>query len=128
MLLSSRDGAVSGGAAWLGSECAVRAAGAAWTILRPPGSCRTSALSGPRLLTFGAAVDAIAEATGRDIRYVPVSGAEYAAHADSPPELTEALTTLWGWIRDGRNTHLSDGVHRVLGREPRDFTAYVWRS
>ena len=36
-------------------------------------------LTGPRLLTFADAVEEIAQATGRDIRYVPVSIEEHAA-------------------------------------------------
>ncbi len=178
VLLSSRDAAVSGGQAWLGSERAVQDAGADWTILRPTWFMQNFsewsvlreavvqgtvtlpagdglepfidaddiaevaatvltesghagqkyALSGPRLLTFGAAVEAIAAATGRDIHYVPISSAEYAAHATEhamSPELTEVLNLLCGWISAGRNAHLSDGVQRVLGREPGDFTAYA---
>ena len=38
-------------------------------------------LTGPRLLTFAEAVAEIAKATGREIRYVPVSLEEYAAAA-----------------------------------------------
>ena len=36
-------------------------------------------VTGPRLLTFGQAIGEIAKATGREIRYVPVSGEEYAS-------------------------------------------------
>ncbi|MFG1706320.1 NAD(P)H-binding protein [Nonomuraea sp. M3C6] len=85
-------------------------------------------LSGPRLLSFGAAVAEIARATGRDIAYVPVTPEEYAAHLTGrggAPDHVELANTLFGWIRDGHNAHLSDGVRRVLGREPRDFTDYV---
>ena len=38
-------------------------------------------LTGPRLLTFAEAVDEIARATGREIRYVPVSIEDFAAAA-----------------------------------------------
>ena len=38
-------------------------------------------LTGPRLLTFAEAVDEIAEAAGREIRYVPISVEEFAAAA-----------------------------------------------
>ena len=85
-------------------------------------------LSGPRLLSFGAAVAEIASATGREIRYRAATPDAFAAHAlglDTPREHVEILTTLYGWIAEGRNAHLSDGVQRVLGREPRDFTDYV---
>lgn len=85
-------------------------------------------LSGPDLLTFGDAVDAIAAASGRELAYVPVPDEEYATYAARrgvSAEDIELLTMLFGWIRAGRNEHLSDGVQRVLGREPGDFAAYV---
>ncbi|MFE1908651.1 NAD(P)H-binding protein [Streptomyces gardneri] len=92
---------------------------------------QTYELSGPRALTLAQAVAAIAAATGRDIRYVPL-----------PPEGFVAELTRAGWtaaeaedfaeavgpIRRGMDSHLSDGVRRALGREPRDFTGYVAAS
>lgn len=89
---------------------------------------QTYELSGPRLLSFREAVAEIAGATGRDIRYVPVGPKAYEAYATergTPDDLAGALNMLYGWIRGGRNAHLSDGVRRVLGREPRDFADYV---
>ena len=85
-------------------------------------------LTGPRLLTFADAVKEIALATGREIRYVPVSIADYAAAAAAqgvPGEAIEVLTYLFGEVLDGRNAHLADGVQRALGREPRDFGDYA---
>jgi uncharacterized protein YbjT (DUF2867 family) len=85
-------------------------------------------LTGPRLLTFAQAVDEISEASGREIRYVPVSIEEYAAAAAQqgvPAEVIELLTYLFGEVLDGRNAHLTDGVQRALGREPRDFRDYA---
>ena len=70
----------------------------------------------------------IASATGREIRYraaTPDAFAAYALGARYAAEHVEILTMLYGWIAEGRNAHLSDGVQRVLGREPRDFTDYV---
>jgi hypothetical protein len=32
---------------------------------------------------------------------------------------------LFTTVLDGRNASLTDGVQRALGREPRDFAAYV---
>jgi uncharacterized protein YbjT (DUF2867 family) len=90
-------------------------------------------LSGPRLLSFGDAVEEIAAGSGRDIRFVPASAEEYAADAARRGQsagTTDVLNMLYGWIREGRNAHLSDGVQRVLGRSPRDFSEYVrevWR-
>ena len=85
-------------------------------------------LTGPRLLTFAEAVDEIAEAAGREIRYVPISVEEFAAAAGEqgvPSEFIELLTRLFGEVLDGRNAHLEDGVQRALGREPRDFREYA---
>jgi uncharacterized protein YbjT (DUF2867 family) len=85
-------------------------------------------LTGPRLLTFAEAVQEIAQATGREIRYVPVSVEEHAAAAAEhgvPAEVVDLLTYLFTEVLDGRNARLADGVQRALGREPRDFADYV---
>jgi uncharacterized protein YbjT (DUF2867 family) len=81
-------------------------------------------LTGPRALTFAEVAAEIAEATGRDIRYVPVSLEEHAAEAAAhgvPAEIIELLTYLFSEVVDGRNANTTDGVRRALGREPRDF-------
>jgi uncharacterized protein YbjT (DUF2867 family) len=85
-------------------------------------------LTGPRMLTFEEAVGEIAAATGREIRYVPVSIEEYAAAAREhgvPEEVVEFLMYLFGEVLDGRNASLTDGVQRALGRGPRDFSLYA---
>ena len=85
-------------------------------------------LTGPRLLTFEEAVEEISRAVGREIRYVPVSIAEFGAAAAEegvPDEWIDLLTYLFGEVLDGRNAHLADGVQRALGREPRDFSDYA---
>jgi uncharacterized protein YbjT (DUF2867 family) len=84
-------------------------------------------LTSPRLLTFAAAIGEIARATGREIRYVPISVEEYAAGAAEhgvPPEFVEFLTYLFSEVL-GRNAYLTDGVQRALGRKPRDFSDYA---
>src|ERR687894_2018065 len=85
-------------------------------------------LTGPRSLTFAEAAAEIAEATGREIRYVPVSLEEHAAEAAQhgvQAEVVEALTYLFDEVVDGRNANTTDGVRRALGREPRDFADYA---
>jgi uncharacterized protein YbjT (DUF2867 family) len=85
-------------------------------------------LTGPRLLTFEEAVGEIAQAAGREIRYVPVSVEQYAsmlADHDVPAEFVPLLTYLFSEVLDGRNAYLTDGVQRALGREPKDFADYV---
>jgi uncharacterized protein YbjT (DUF2867 family) len=85
-------------------------------------------LTGPRLLTFGEATARIAEAIGREVRYVPVSPEQYESALvdhDVPADYAKSLTELFTRVLDGRNAHLGDGVQRALGREPRDFADYV---
>jgi uncharacterized protein YbjT (DUF2867 family) len=87
-------------------------------------------LTGPRLLTFADAAAEIAAASGRDVRYVPVSPEEYeAALAEvEGAEFAKALTGLFTEVLDGRNAHLNDGVQQALGREARDFADFARRA
>ena len=88
-------------------------------------------LTGPRLLRFDEAVAEIAEATGRPVRYVPISNDEFMgglAQVGVPDDVRSLLAFLFTEVLDGRNAHVTDGVRRVLGREPRDFADYARRT
>lgn len=88
-------------------------------------------LTGPRLLGFADAAAEIGKASGRDVRYVPVSAAEFAAGAAEqgvPEEEIEGLTDLFTRILDGRNSSLTGDVERVLGRPARDFSEYAAKA
>ena len=88
-------------------------------------------LTGPRSLTFAEAAAGIAEASGRQVQYVPVSLEQHAAEAAAhgvPPEVVELLTYLFSEVMDGRNAAATDGVRRALGREPGDFSDYARRA
>jgi uncharacterized protein YbjT (DUF2867 family) len=85
-------------------------------------------LTGPRLLTFAEAIGEIAQAIRRDVRYVPIPLEEFAAamaEQDVPGDVIDLVTYVFGEVLDGRNAHLTDGVQRALGREPRDFREYA---
>jgi uncharacterized protein YbjT (DUF2867 family) len=85
-------------------------------------------LTGSRSLTMAEAAAEIAKASGRPVRYVPVTLEEHAAEAAAhgvPPEVVELLTYLFHEVMDGRNAATTDGVRRALGREPRDFGDYA---
>jgi uncharacterized protein YbjT (DUF2867 family) len=84
-------------------------------------------LTSPRLSSFPEAIAEIAAATGREIRYVPVSIEKYEAvmaQEDVPVEFRSFLKYLFGEVL-GRMAYVTDGVQRALGREPRDFRDYV---
>jgi uncharacterized protein YbjT (DUF2867 family) len=84
-------------------------------------------LTSPRLLSFPEAVGEIADATGREIRYVSVSAQDYEAVMEEegvPAEFRSFLNYLFSEVL-GRNAYLTDGVQRAIGREPRDFTEFA---
>ncbi|MEV0736967.1 NmrA family transcriptional regulator [Streptomyces sp. NPDC050549] len=85
-------------------------------------------MSGPRLLSFGEAVAEISAAAGRALTYRAVSARQYGgdpAGFGVPDGEVEFLVELFESLLDGRNSHLSDGVQQVLGREPRDFSEFA---
>jgi uncharacterized protein YbjT (DUF2867 family) len=85
-------------------------------------------VSGPELLSFNDAVTAIATATGRDIRLMPVSGEDFRRgllEDGVPSDIASFLDYLFRTVLDGRNARVADGVQRALGREPRTFADYV---
>ena len=85
-------------------------------------------LTGPRLLTFPEAIDEIARAAGRAVRFKQISPEQYAsllAEQNVPAEFVSLMNYLFTEVLDGRNAHLTDGVQRALGRPPRDFSEYA---
>ncbi|QLH25476.1 NAD(P)H-binding protein [Streptomyces sp. Rer75] len=85
-------------------------------------------LSGPRLMTFGEAVEEIARAAGRDIRYVPLTPEAYAEEQRAqgvPEEWVQLSIGLYEQVRSGGLATLGDGVQRALGRAPRSFSEYA---
>ncbi|MFC7310640.1 NAD(P)H-binding protein [Streptomyces monticola] len=107
------------------------AAAAATALVDDGHAGEVYALSGPRLMTFGDCVHEIAAATGRDLTYVPVSPPQYVTHLlgrGFDKEYAEFAADLLGAVADNGGAYLSDGVQRLLGRPPRDFTAYVQQT
>ncbi len=89
---------------------------------------RVYEVTGPRLLTFADAVAEIARATGREIRYVPVTAEAFAAGMTEqglPRGFALALSELLETVLDGRNSLLTDGVQAAIGRPPRDFAEFA---
>jgi uncharacterized protein YbjT (DUF2867 family) len=81
-------------------------------------------VTGPRLLTFAQAVEEIAEASGRELRYARIAIDDFAATLAQdgvPDDEVGLLRYLFTEVLDGRNAHVTDGVQRALGRPPRDF-------
>jgi uncharacterized protein YbjT (DUF2867 family) len=90
----------------------------------------TYELTSPRLYTLADVAAELTRATGRPIRYTPVSVADYAAAAADhgvPAEFVDFLTYLFSEVF-GHNATVADGVQRALGRPPRDFADYAHRT
>jgi uncharacterized protein YbjT (DUF2867 family) len=86
-------------------------------------------LSGPDLLTFEGAAGAIGKVVGADVEFEQMADEDFVAYLTGrrgvAGPMAEDLTQVFGWIREGRNAHLSAGVREVLGRPPRTFDDFV---
>jgi uncharacterized protein YbjT (DUF2867 family) len=104
----------------------------AFAALTEPGhSRRLYEITGSRALTFAEAIGEIAQAAGRDIRFIAVAPenfrSELVANGVSSVD-ADLVVYLITTVLDGRNTPLADGVQRALGRPPREFSDYVRRT
>ncbi|NJP88513.1 NAD(P)H-binding protein [Nonomuraea sp. FMUSA5-5] len=85
-------------------------------------------LSGPEAVTLAEAAATISEATGRELRYVPISPEEYVAelvHQGWPPADAAAFADVIEPLRNGTDAYVSDGVPRALGRPARTFAEFT---
>ncbi|NEQ95941.1 MAG: NAD(P)H-binding protein [Cyanothece sp. SIO2G6] len=107
-------------------------ADAAVKVLTEPGyTGELYELTGPRLMTFAEAVGAIAQVTGREVAYVPISLEAFVAALTEqgiPADFVALIRYLFDKVLDGHNAYLTDGVQRILGREPQDFTEYAQKT
>jgi uncharacterized protein YbjT (DUF2867 family) len=101
---------------------------AAAALTEPGHDGQVYELTGPRLLTFAEAVNEISAATGREVAYAPVSHEEFLTALEEqgvPDDYRGLLDYLFREVMDGRNSRLTDGVERALGRPPRDFQDFA---
>ncbi|MEV4276017.1 SDR family oxidoreductase [Actinoplanes xinjiangensis] len=84
-------------------------------------------VTGPRALSFGAAVAEIAAATGREITFDGTAGGyREAMRADGlPDEVIEMLIGGFGRLAARGDTKPTGTVERILNRPGRDFSDYV---
>ncbi|MGC0421034.1 NAD(P)H-binding protein [Embleya sp. AB8] len=104
---------------------------AAALLTRDGHTGRVVDVSGPEALTFGAAVETIARASGRSIRYVELTSEEYEAELVAEgwrPADAAGIGAMFTTMRAGHLAAPADGVRRVLGREATDFTTFAIRA
>ena len=83
-------------------------------------------VTGPRLMKFADMAEELSAATGRAIRYVPITFDEFhdGLVQIGGEFIADVFTGIARETLDGRNERLGDGVQRALGREPRDFADF----
>ncbi|SMD24759.1 hypothetical protein [Lentzea albidocapillata] len=100
-------------------------------LTQPGHHGQTYELSGPEALSFAEMLARIAAVTGNPMLYADIAPEAFAAAMRGlgyPDEIADLVTMLLVRIRTGEEAHLSDGVQRVLGREPRTFDDYLGSS
>ncbi|ONK12301.1 NAD(P)H-binding protein [Streptomyces sp. MP131-18] len=88
-------------------------------------------LSGADDLSWRGAVEVIAGAAGREIRYEELTPERYRtelAAGGVPPVFIDVLDGLFALHRAGHTAQLADGVRRALGREPVPFADWAARA
>ncbi|MDI9903641.1 NAD(P)H-binding protein [Rhodococcus sp. IEGM 1409] len=89
---------------------------------------RALEVTGPELLTFAEAVDAISTASGRSVTFERIGLQQFSdgmAEVGVPSDVVELLTYLFAEVLDGRNQSVTSVVEEVLGRPARDFPTFA---
>ncbi len=89
---------------------------------------RVLEVTGPELLTFAEAVEAISAASGRAVSFERIGLQQFSdgmAEVGVPSDVVELLTYLFAEVLDGRNQSVTGVVEEVLERPARDFTTFA---
>ncbi|WP_035647502.1 SDR family oxidoreductase [Flavobacterium sp. ASV13] len=98
------------------------------SLLSDKHNTETYELTGPRLLTFKEAINTIAEASDRNITFQSLSLAEYSQMLKEyqvPEDHIWLANYLFEEVLDGRNSHITSDIEKVLGRKAKDFSVYA---
>jgi uncharacterized protein YbjT (DUF2867 family) len=89
---------------------------------------RVYELTGPRSLGFADAAAEISRAAGRQVVYLPITEADFAAALTAegtPDSLTAVFCEVFAELQEEHNASTTDDVERILGRPPRDFAPFA---
>lgn len=98
------------------------------TLINDKHSQKVYELTGPRTLTFELAVKIIADASGREIIFKPVSMNEYTEmlmEHNVPANYIWLLEYLFTEVLVPDNSIVTDDIEKVLGRKATDFAEYA---
>jgi uncharacterized protein YbjT (DUF2867 family) len=85
-------------------------------------------VTGPRLMSFDDVASDLSAAANRPIEYVRIPHEAFVGHvreSGAPEDVVWIMDYLFSTVLDGRNSHVTDGVQRALGRAPKDFADYA---
>ncbi|MBO0321604.1 NAD(P)H-binding protein [Muricauda sp. CAU 1633] len=86
-------------------------------------------LTGPRFLTFQQVVNEIAQASGRDITFMPISLPAYTKMMEDfgvPSDYVWLINYLFSEVLGNKaNEVITHDIEKVLGRKPIDFSEYA---
>ncbi|UOF02464.1 SDR family oxidoreductase [Bdellovibrio reynosensis] len=85
-------------------------------------------ITGPEALNHDEVAALISEATGKKIVYSEIQPAELKKAffvAGMPEDYSDFLLMILGFLKEGYNAGITDGVKRILGREPRTMKNYA---
>ncbi len=85
-------------------------------------------VTGPRLMTFKDVALELSSALGREVDFFDIAHDSFMGALQQegmPEDLAWLMDYLFDTVLDGRNAHISNGVQRALGREPKDFSDFV---
>jgi uncharacterized protein YbjT (DUF2867 family) len=98
-------------------------------VLTTPGhEGKTYTLTGPESLSVPARVKILSEALGRELKVVDVpldQARQGILGMGAPQAFADALTEYLGFIKDGRDEAVTNGVREVLGRKPYTYAEWV---
>jgi len=89
---------------------------------------RAYALTGPEAITFGRVAEELSAATGRPVRYLPVTDEDARAAMIGqglPAPVAEAIVAIFASQRAGSMTATTDAVRELTGHEPRSITTFA---
>ncbi len=86
------------------------------------------AITGPAALTREQVAATISAATGREVRYLPISEEDFQgamSGAGMPAAYVGLMTGLYRMVRAGHTARVTDDVQRVTGRAPTTFEQFA---
>ncbi|WP_433303516.1 SDR family oxidoreductase [Actinoplanes sp. CA-030573] len=104
------------------------AAVAAGTLLEPGHAGRAYELTGPSAVTFAEVAAALAEATGRPVRFADLTEEQARPRfegAGLPDWLAAHLAGVFGLVRAGGFERATDRVRAITGRPARDIAGFA---